>query len=158
MWSKIYLAVLAAAVLVMCFFTFFAKSWLGSIGDPRQALAGYEYYAGLGSTFLSISFLILLIGANILLWKTRRGWAMWTSFAYFAVFVILRAFWLEKSRYLFQYPDTPFFTPALIGAGLIIAAGALVFFNQLLNLRLHERMYAPPVEAPQDAEVAESEE
>src|SRR5215203_878872 len=105
MWNKIYLAVLAVAFLVMCFFTFYANSWLGSIGSPKDALAGYEYYAGLSSIFLSISAVVLLILANVILWYTRRGWAMWTTLAYFAIFVILRFFWLEKSRYTFQYPE-----------------------------------------------------
>lgn len=151
------MAILAAAVVVMFFFTFYANSWFRSIGNPQAALEGYEYYAGLGSTFLSISFLILLITANIILWNTRRGWAMWTTLGYFALFVLLRAFWLEKSLYNFLYPDSLFFTPALVGAGLIIAAGVLVFFNQLLNLRLHERMYPPP-ETPEKTEVIENEE
>ncbi len=163
MWSKIYLAVLAAAILAMIFFTFYANSWLGSIGNPKDAIEGYEYYARIGSTFLSISFMILLILANIFLWNTRRSWAMWASFGYFAIFVLLRAFWLEKSRYGFQYPDSVFFTPALVGAGLVIAAGVLVFFNQLLNLRLHERMYPTPTETdenvePENVDVKENEE
>jgi hypothetical protein len=157
MWSKIYLAVLTAAVLGMFFFTFYANSWLGSIGNPNDALAGYEYYARLGSIFLAVSFVILLITANIILWNTRRGWALWTSYAFFAIFVILRAFWLEKSRYAFQYPGSVFFTPAIIGAGLIITAGIIVFVNQLLSLRLHERMYPPP-EAIENDEAIKNEE
>ena len=133
MWNKIYFAVLAAAALAMCFFTFYAVSWFGSIGSPKDALAGYEYYAGLGSVFLWISSAVLLILANVILWNTRRGWALWTTLAYFAVFVLLRTFWLEKARFNFQFPESVFFTPALVGAGLIIAAGAVVFFNQLIN-------------------------
>jgi len=157
MWSKIYLAVLAAAFLVMCFFTFYANSWLGSIGNPNDAIAGYDYYARLSTIFLSISFVTLLILANIILWNTRRSWALWTTLSYFALFVLISAFWLEKSRYSFQYPDSLFFTPALVGAGLIIAAGAVVFVNQLLNLRLHERMYPTPPETPENIEVIETE-
>jgi len=157
MWNKIYLAVLAAAFLVMCFFTFYANSWLGSIGNPKDAIEGYEHYAGIGSLSLSISSVILLILANVILWNTRRGWALWTTLAYFAIFVILRSFWLEKSRYSLQYPDSSFFTPALVGAGVIIAAGAVVFFNQLLNLRLNEKMY-PPLETSENTEVLKNEE
>ncbi len=157
MWNKIYLAVLAAAFLVMCFFTFYANSWLGSIGNPKDAIEGYEHYAGIGSLSLSISSVILLILANVILWNTRRGWALWTTLAYFAIFVILRAFWLEKSRFSLQYPDSSFFTPALVGAGVIIAAGAVVFFNQLLNLRLNEKMY-PPLETSENTEVLKNEE
>jgi hypothetical protein len=157
MWNKIYFAVLAAASLAMCFFTFYANSWLGSIGSPKDAIEGYEFYAGIGSVFLSVSAGVLLILANVILWNTRRGWAMWTTLAYFAIFVLLRAFWLEKARYNFQYPDSLFFTPALVGAVLIIAAGVIVFFNQLLNLRFHEKMY-PPSETLENVGVTENEE
>ena len=156
MWNKIYFAVLAAAALAMCFFTFYAVSWFGSIGSPKDALAGYEYYAGIGTAFLSISSVILLVLANVILWNSRRGWAMWATLAYFAIFVILRTFWLEKARYNFQNSDSFFFTP-IIGVILIIAAGAIVFFNQLINLRLQVKMY-PPQEMPEDIEVTENEE
>src|SRR5215213_7137393 len=155
MWNKIFFAVLAVAVVVMCFFTFYANSWLGSIGSPKDALEGYQYYAGLSSMFLWISSAVLLIFANVILWNTRRGWAMWTTLAYFALFVILRTFWLEKALYNFQYPESTFFTPALVGAGLIIVAGAIVFFNQLINLRLHEKMYPPQV-TPETVEGTEN--
>src|SRR5205809_4376915 len=110
MWNKIYFVVLAVAFLVMCFLTFYANSWLGSIGNPKDALEGYYYYAGLGSTFLWISSAVLLILANVILWTTQRGWATWTTLTFFAIFVILRAFWLEKARYNFQNSDTLFFT------------------------------------------------
>jgi hypothetical protein len=142
MWNKIYLAVLAVAVVAMSFFIIYSHSWFGSIGDPKLALAGFEYYAGLGSMFLWVSTAILLIIANIILWNSRRAWAIWTSFGYFAVFVILRFFWLEKARYNFQNSDG-FFFDAIFGAILIIAFGAIVFFNQFLNLRLSEKMYPP---------------
>jgi uncharacterized membrane protein SirB2 len=156
MWNKIYYAVLAAAVVVMCFLTFYARTWLGSIGSPNSALEGYEFYAGLGSTFLWISSAVLLILANIILWYSRLGWAMWTTLGYFAIFVILRTFWLEKTRYVFQNSDSLFFTP-VVGVILIIAAGVLVFLNQFINLRLNEKMY-PPAEMPVNIEVPENHE
>jgi hypothetical protein len=156
MWNKIYFVVLAVAFLVMCFFTFYANSWLGSIGNPKDALEGYYYYAGLGSTFLWLSSAVLLILANVILWTTRRGWAMWTTLAFFAIFVILRAFWLEKARYNFQNSDSLFFTP-IVGVILIIVAGAIIFFNQFLNLRFHEKMY-PPKPTDEDLQVVENEE
>jgi hypothetical protein len=155
MWNKIYFAVLALAGFVMCFVTFYAHGWLGSIGNPKDALEGFEYYAAFGSIFLAVSSLVLLVLANVILWNTRRGWALWTTLAYFAVFVILRAFWLEKARYNFQYPDSLFFTPALVGAIVVIAAGAVVFVNQLMNLRLNEKMY-PPAETFEKVEEAEN--
>ena len=147
MWNKIYLAVLAVAVVAMSFFVVYSHSWFGSIGSPKDALEGFEYYAGLGSTFLWISTAVLLILANIILWNSRRAWAMWTSFAYFAVFIILRYFWLEKASYNFQKSDSFFLTP-IFGVILIVAFGALVFANQFLNLRLSEKMYPPKVSEP----------
>ena len=156
MWNKIYFALLAVAVLLMFFFTFYAYSWFGSIGNPKDALEGYYYYAGLGSTFLWFSSAVLLILANVILWTTRRGWAMWTTFAYFAIFVLLRTFWLEKARYNFENSDSLFFTP-VIGVILIIVAGAIVFFNQFFNLRLNEKMY-PLRETDGDLQVVENEE
>lgn len=154
MWNKIYFAVLAAAIVLMCFFTFYANSWFGSIGNPKTALEGYEFYAGMGSIILWISSAVLLILANVILWNTRRGWALWTTLAYFAIFVVLRTFWLEKARYNFQSSDTLFFTP-IVGVILIIAAGTTIFFNQFLNLRLNEKMY--PIKTD-DAEIPNVEE
>jgi hypothetical protein len=154
MWNKIYFAVLAVAVLAMCFFSFYGNSWLGSIGSPKDALEGFDYYAGLGSIFLWTSSAVLLILANVILWNTRREWALWTTFVYFAIFVVLRTFWLEKARYNFQNSDSLFFTP-IVGVILIIIAGAIVFFNQFLNLRLNEKMY-PPAPADEDLQVVEN--
>ncbi|HEY8559983.1 MAG TPA: hypothetical protein VIL74_06240 [Pyrinomonadaceae bacterium] len=156
MWKKVYPAALAAAILAMCFFTFYAKSWLSSIGNPNDALAGYEHYARLGSLFLLLSSAALLILANFILWQTRRGWAMWTTFAYFAVFVLLRGFWLEKARYNLQHPDAVFFTPALVGAFVVIGAATVVFFNRLLNRRLRDKMH-PPSESVENAEALQNE-
>jgi len=156
MWNKIYFSGLSVAILLMFFFTFYANSWLGSIGSPAAALEGYEYYASMGSTALWISSFVLLILANIILWGSRRGWAIWTTLAYFASFVILRTFWLEKARYNFQNSDGLFFTP-VYGVVLIVAAGVVVFFNQFFNLRLNEKMYPPPPETSENIEVKENE-
>jgi uncharacterized membrane protein SirB2 len=152
MWNKIYLAVLAVAIVAMSFFIIYSHSWLGSIGNPKDALEGFEYYAGLGSTFLWISTAILLILANVILWYSRRAWAMWASFAYFAIFIVLRYFWLEKASYNFQKSDSFFLTP-IFGVILIVAFGAIVFANQFLNLRLNEKMYPakePLADLPND--------
>ena len=147
MWNKIYLSVLAVAFIVMCFFTIYANWWLGRITNPIHVLEGYYHYAGLGSTILGVSTFILLVIANIILWNTRRAWAMWITFVYFVIFVVLRTFWLEKSRYDFENSESLFFTP-LVGVILVIAFGAVVFFNQFLNLRLNEKMY--PSKVPEE--------
>jgi hypothetical protein len=147
MWNKIYLAVLAVAVVVMSFFIIYSHSWFGSIDNPKNVLEGFEYYAGLGSTFLWISTAVLLILANIILWNSRRAWAMWTSFAYFAIFILLRDIWLAKASYNFQKSDSFFITP-VVGVILIIAFGTIVFFNQFVNLRLNEKMYPMKASEP----------
>jgi hypothetical protein len=160
MWNKIYLAVLIIAVVIMSFFTFYSHSWLGSIGDPKDALSGYEFYAGLGSTFLWISTAVLLILANILLWNSLRSWAMWTSFAYFAIFIILRFFWLETSAFNFQkankFTESSFFFTPFVGVLFLIIVAAIVFFNQFMNLRLNERMH-PPRENEEESQPVEEE-
>jgi len=142
MFSKIYLSGLAVAFVAMSFLTLYAYSWLGSIGNPADALAGYEFYAGLSSTLLWVSTAFLLIAANIILWNSRRGWAMWTSFAYFSFFVIAHYFWLERALHNFKNSDG-FFSQPLLGVFLILIFGAIVFFNQYLNLRLNGKMYPP---------------
>jgi hypothetical protein len=160
MWNKIYLAVLAVAVVVLCFFTFYSNSWLGSIGDPKATKDYYEFYSGLSWTILWISSLILLILANILLWKTRRGWAMWTTFLFFAVFTIVRYFWLEQTFFAFKKSNGlwqgEFSLTPVIGVILIVIAAAVVFLNQFLNLRSNEKMY-PPVVAETDLQPVEEE-
>ena len=83
MWNKIYPAVLAVAVVAMGFLSFYSHSWLGSIGNPNTTREFYEFYSGLFLVFLLFSSLILLSLANVLLWKTRHGWAMWTTFLFF---------------------------------------------------------------------------
>ncbi len=147
MWNKIYLAVLAVAIVVMCFLTLYSHSWLGSIGAPKTTSEFYEFWIGWNSVFLWLSSLVLLILANILLWKTRRAWALWTTFLYFALFSVTRYFWLEPSFFAFKKANglwqgelslSPF-----LGVILIVIAVVIVFFNQFLNLRLNERMYPP---------------
>ena len=147
MWNKLYLAVLAVAFIAMCFFTIYANSWLGSIGNPNHALEGYYQYASLGSIFLGVSSLVLLVLGNVILWNTKSAWALWTTFAYFTIFVVTRTFWLEKARYNFEKSDSLFFTP-VVGVILVVAVGAIVFFNQFINVRLNEKMY--PSKVPED--------
>ncbi len=155
------MAVLAVVVVAMGFLSFYSHSWLGSIGDPKTTREFYEFYSGLALAFLWISSLILLILANVLLWKTRRGWAMWTTFLFFAVFIISRYFWLEQSFFAFKkangFWQGEFSLSPFVGVILIIIAAVIVFFNQFLNLRLNERMY-PPQEFSENIEVIENEE
>ncbi len=152
MLNKIYLAFLGIASVVMIFFTLYSQSWLTSIGDPKTAAENYNYWANLSWTFLWFSSLVLLVFANILLWKTRRGWAMWTTLAYFAVFTIINYFWLDQNYFDFKKThgllQGEFSVGMFFGAGLVIVAAVVVFLNHFLNLRLNERMFPPAAPEP----------
>ena len=108
--------------------------------------------------------MILLILANVVLWQTRKAWALWTTLLYFVIFIVLHTFWLNKSFIAYQ-KDNGLLTSSIsltpfIGVGLCLAAAAVVFFNQFLVLRMHEKMFPPaqPVEdLPEDAEEEKAE-
>jgi hypothetical protein len=151
MWNKIYLIALAVLITPMAFLTYYAWSWLQSIGAPRAVVESYDYWSNLNWNYLWISTVILLILANVLLWKTRRAWALWTTFLYFAIFIVVRYFWLDQT--FFQYKQTNgalqngFSLQPLLGAALIAVAAVIVFFDQFLVKRLHDKTY-PATETP----------
>lgn len=157
MWTKIYLACLALALAVMAFFTVYSLSWLQSIGDPRAAVAGFEYHASVSWPFLWISSIALLVIGNAVLWTTRRSWAMWISFLYIAIFIAVKFFWLDSAFLAFEMANSPSgsgrsFGP-LIAPVMIVVIAAIVFFNQFFVVRMLEKMYprqagesAPPEE------------
>ncbi len=151
MWSKIFLAALGLSIAIVAFFSYYSWSWLQSIGDPKAAVAGFEYHSGLAWPILWISSIILLALANAVLWITGRGWAMWLTFLYFAAFVVLRFFWLTNLdlsyRKLNGLADTTYSLGPFIGAVMIIVVGAIVFFDQFLVLRMHRKMYPSQPEA-----------
>ena len=145
MWNKIYLILLAVAVLTMGVLMYLSYSWLGSITDPKNVAANYVYFADISWTFLMISSLVLLAAANVLLFKTRRAWALWASFLYFSVFMILQTFWLQES--FFQYKKTngladgSFSLGAFVGVMFVALAAIFVFFNQYLVRRMQAKMF-----------------
>ncbi len=153
MWNKIYLTILAAAVLAMGVLLYLPFSWLQSIGAPATVRDNYLYYSNISWMFLLVSSLILLIAGNVVLWKTRRSWAMWTSLLYFAVFMVAQTFWLENSFFRFKQENN--FTSdavswsSISGVVLIALAAIIVFFDQYLVKRLPDKTYAPvqPVES-----------
>lgn len=104
MWNKIYLIALAAAVLIIGVLTYFSFDWLQSVTNPKDVIENYEKYADYSWMFLLISTLVLLVVGNVVLWTTRKSWALWTTFFYFAVFIVLQKFWLEQSFH--QYKQT----------------------------------------------------
>ena len=161
MWNKIYLAVLGAAIVVMAILDYYANSWLGSIGAPQTTKEFYEYYARLASNALWISSFVLLLIANVLLWKTRRGWAMWTTFLYFTIFTIIQYFWLDQSFFAFKKTNGlslgTFSLNPIIGVVSILAFGVIVFFDQFINLRLNNKMYMLPATVEEKLPSAEIE-
>jgi uncharacterized membrane protein len=153
MWNKIYLIILAAAILAMGVLLYLPFSWLQSIGAPATVRDNYLYYSNISWMFLLVSGLILLIAGNVVLWKTRRSWAMWTTLLYFAVFMVAQTFWLENSFFRFKQENN-FASGAvswspISGAVLIALAAVIVFFNQYLVKRLLDRTHPPtqPVES-----------
>ncbi len=141
----------------MCFLNFYSHSWLKSIGSPSDAAAGFQYFSNLSWNFLWIATLILLILANILLWKTRKAWALWATFAFFSIFVILKYFWLNVAFSDFNQsnnlPQTGIAASVFSGVFYSLFFAVIVFFDQFIVLRLSEKMH------PQNAlaEIAEPE-
>jgi len=153
MWNKIYLVILAVAILAMGVLLYLPYSWLQSVTAPRDVAEHYKFYSNISWVFLLISSLVLLIAGNVVLWMTRRSWALWTSLLYFAVFIIAHTFWLENS--FFRYKQASNLESGVIswspifGAVLIGLAAIIVFFNQYLVKRMRDKMYpavAQPVE------------
>jgi hypothetical protein len=147
MFGKIYLALLAASTAMMAFFTYYSCSWLKSVGAPATAIAGYDYHSGYGWTALWLTTVLLLILGNVVLWASGRVWAMWITVAYFAVFSILRSFWLEPAAAEFRTANSLAADSSGIGpifAATLIAFVALIaFLDQFMIIRLLMTTYAP---------------
>jgi hypothetical protein len=154
MWNKIYSVILAIAILAMGVLLYFQYSWLQSKTAPRDVIAQYEFYSNTGWLFLLASSLVLLIAGNVVLWKTGRAWAVWTSFLYFAGFMLAQTFWLENSFFRYKQANTAensliSWSP-LLGVVLIALAAIIVFFNQYLVKRMREKTLpatAQPIES-----------
>ena len=148
MWNKVYLALLGLSVIVVGFFVYYSWTWLQSIGDPRAAVAGFEFHSGISSTLLWIATLILLIAANFSFAKTGKPWALWITFVFFSVFFLIKFFWLSLSENTFRTDNNLASSGSLIGpifAVLLCAGfGILIFANHLLAVRIHERIYPKP--------------
>ena len=164
MWSKIYLVILAVAIIVMAFFTFYSLSWLQSIGLPAAAVAGYEYHAGLAWPALWIATIALLVLGNAILWASGRAWAMWVTFIYFSAFAVIRYFWLDQTYFQFKKTnglfDGSFSIAPLMAVILVVLMAAIVFFDQFIVLRLRAKTdpaaakEAPPAESEVEEEKA----
>lgn len=145
MWNKLYLALLGLSTVLMAFFAYYSSSWLHSVGRPADAIAGYEYHSGLACTVLLISGLVLLALANGVLWATQRAWAIWATFGYVTVFLLIRYFWLGESYFQFNtengLTNSNYSFGPVFGVILIIICALIVFANQFLSIRLYQKMY-----------------
>ncbi len=149
MWNKIYLGVLAIAVAIMGFFNYYSWSWLQSIGSPEAAIKGYEYHSSLAWLVLWVFAVLLLLLGNSVLWASRKSWALWTTFLYFSVFLIIRNFWLDRAFLDFESRHAGLeglSVAPIIAVSLIILAAIIVFFDNFLVTRLRAKTY-PPAES-----------
>jgi hypothetical protein len=146
MFNKIFLAVFALAVLAMSVLTYTANSWLDRSGfSPAIIVSTFEYWMNLHWSALWISSLVLLILANVILWSYRKSWAIWLSFLYFGVFLMLNTWWLsdaiigyKKANNLF---DGSFSVSGIVGAFLCVFVGIGVVFNHFIVLKLSAKMF-----------------
>jgi len=149
MWNKIYLGCLAISVLVLGVLMYLSFDWLTSIGSPAVVVEKYNHYSNLNWVFLWISTLVLLVVGNVILWKMRKSWALWTTFLYFVFFIVLQTFWLERSFFQFKQEklsSSEFLFSPFFGITLIVLAAIIAFFNQFLVKRLSDKMF--PTEQP----------
>jgi len=86
----------------------------------------------------------------VILAKHRKSWAMWTTFLYFAFFVMVRYFWLGRSAAQFQsenaFRDAGISWGPVLAVILCAAGGAFIFLNQFTVLRMSEKMHPTAVE------------
>ena len=161
MLNKIYLIALAVFVLVMSVLTYLSYGWLKSIDAPQSVVENFNYNSGNGRIFLLISSIILLVLANVILWKTRKSWAFWSTLLYFAVFLFARTFWLDRAIQQFQKDkglvESGFSLSPFIGVITFIAIAIFIYFNQFLVTRMLDKMFAadnaPIKELPDETEI-----
>lgn len=151
MFTKIYLALFAVAFLVMLTITFLTYSQLQSIGfPPLTIIDNFQFYDSWYKTLLWITSIALLVLANIILWKNKKSWTLWLTFAYFAVFVLLNMWWLSDAFISYTKRNDlwngSFNVGGIFAAFFVVVVGIGVFFNQFIVFRLHDKMYNKPQE------------
>lgn len=158
MWNRVFLIALIVAILPMAFLTYYSWDWLNSIGSPAGVVENYAYYSSLASAFLWISTVVLLVLANTVLWQSRGSWALWTTLIYFVVFVAIKYLWLDRlfTKYLTVngIDEKGIASGILFAVVLSVAAVVLVFFNELIAVRLNKKIY-PPIESQTATEESE---
>ena len=162
MLSKIFIGLLAVSVAIVGFFTYYSWSGLQSIGVPAAAVEGYVYHSATAWYILWISFALLLAVGNGILWSSKSSWAMWTSFAYLAAFLLIRYFWLDEAAFRFKKTaglgEGSFSLGPLLGAVVIVAAGIVVLADHFIVVRLYRKFFPepPPAETLPDEKSEEA--
>ena len=145
MLSKTFLALLLISVILMSSLTFLCYNWLQSIGNPVNVVENYRMYAGISWTTLWISFGVLVVFANILLWKDRSAWALWTSLLFFVTFIVVQTFWLDSSFFSFQkannLTEKSFFLKPFLGAAISAVSALAIFLDQFMVLHLRDKIF-----------------
>ncbi|HRH41638.1 MAG TPA: hypothetical protein PKY82_08345 [Pyrinomonadaceae bacterium] len=85
------------------------------------------------------------------MWTNRKSWALWLTFSFFAVFIMVNTWWLTESLKAYQIKEN-LDTAGLLskngifGAIFCIVGGVGIFFDQFLVLRLRDKMFGKPEE------------
>lgn len=146
MWNRIYLIALAVFLIPIIFFTYYSYDWLQSISAPQAAYDGYSFHSGIAWKLIWFASIVLLIIANVIFAKEKKPWALWATFIFFTVLVLVQGFWLDREGTRFWNDH---FTPSITSMGIVvslslfIAAAAAIFLNQFVLLRLGDKLYPP---------------
>jgi hypothetical protein len=145
MWNKIFVGLFAVAFIAMCAMTFWCYQWLGSVDKPETVAVNLMQSQSVYRTALLISSAILMIVANVHLWTKRSSWALWTTFVFFAMFIMLQTWWLDdlSNKYLTANGmQAGIAAMGVVGIILCIITAVGVFFNQFIVFRMRDKMFA----------------
>lgn len=147
MLNKIFLAVYALTFIGLVALTFLAYSQLQSIGfAPATIAENFKSYSGFHWTYLWIASIVLLIFANVIIWTSRKAWALWLTFIFFGVSILANMWWLNSQLFSYKKQNGLWeggFDLSLIGASFfIIIAGIGIFFDQFITFRLRDKMFS----------------
>ena len=153
MWNKIYLVLLLVCLLTMGVLLYLPFSWLGSVTKPEIVAVNFTHYANISRVFLFASSLVLLIAGNVVLFKNRKSWALWTTLFYFAAFMLAEGFWLEPQFFQYQQSnnltESSFYFGSIIAIIFVVIAAIVVFFNQYLVGKIVAKL-APETVLPEN--------
>jgi hypothetical protein len=143
MWNKIYFGLLLVALISMGLMTFWCFNWLGSVDKPETVATNLMNSQSIFRTTLLICSGVLMIISNVLLWTKRSSWALWTTFIFFAVFIMLQTWWLNDMSNTYLAANG--MQQGIAGMGIVgtlmcIITAIGVFFNQFIVFRMLDKM------------------